>query len=131
MKNKLTIVILNSKPGDEQQAQIVQDARSKGHKVMAGCSDSTYIFVPDANTSNNNEQMVKGSMIEVSNETDQELRSKGFKSIANALSKKVIGLIESIKSTDVKFGEEQPDQDRGVNWEVLNNLSHMKEAMNI
>lgn len=128
-KSKLTIIILNSKPGDQQQAQIISEARRNGHEVVGGCTDSTYIFVPDADTSNNSDQMVKGSLIEVSNETDQELRSKGFNNIANALSKHAVQLIES----DVKSKAPNNDQHSGtgVDWEVLNNLPHMKEACNI
>ncbi len=124
--SKQTIIILNSKPGDEQQAQIISDARSKGYDVMAGIEDSTYIFIPDANVANSDEQTVKGSLIQISNQTDRALRSKGYRHTAIALSKNIIAPLESDGKS--KAGATDQITGEGVDWTTLNNLEHMKQV---
>ena len=127
MSKQPTIVILNAKPGDQEQAQIISGLRSEGYDLVAGYEDSTYIFVPDADVPTNDDQTVKGSLIQISNQTDRELRSKGFKHTANALSRNALPSLES----HVKTKAAVTDQLSGVDWETLNNLQHMKEASSI
>ena len=154
MKSKQTLIILNSKPGDQSQLQIISAAKSKGYEVMSLCKDNTYLFVPD---DTNSDQIGRGVITVVNNETDQELISKGFKHNVNALSKDAIALIgsdvipgatnndqhtstdvnwdainnlESHKQSGFKFGDMHTETDE-VNWEVMNNLPHMQAASNI
>ena len=127
MNNKHTLIILNSKPGDEQQTKIISGLRSEGYDLEVGSKDNTYIFVPDANAPNNDDQTVKGSLIKISNQTVEELRSKGFKHTANVLSR----IENTSHESPVKTKSAVTDELSGVDWETLNNLDHMKQAHNI
>lgn len=134
---KLNLLLFSAGINTEATQLLINEASKRGHSLSANDSTSV-LFIPDpATKQSNSEHVIHGSIIALNTKQLQLIKASN----ANAASM-AVDLIENVckdqaKSQPIKPGATttEPDNKKtsadGVDWSVINNLSHIKEAKSL
>ncbi len=144
MGKKLSILVISSQFNSEDEQQIISVAQSRGHNISQFNGEGTLFFIPDMDSTNNDKQSIRGTLVQMDNQAVNHAKSTGRKALANVLGNidVLFNYIESIVTNQASkptaetkpaagTKPKDPTVSDGVDWDTLNSLEHMKQLKEV